>query len=142
MKLHELNIKFKKKKKRVGRGPGSGKGKTAGRGTKGQKARSGGRLRPGFEGGQTPLIQRIPKKRGFRSLRPRVEIVNLRDLEKVKSDVIDKEKLAAAGLINDPKSKVKILGIGEVKKKFIINVDLISKKATEKIIKAGGSIKE
>ncbi len=142
MKLHELKVKFNKGKRRVGRGAGSGRGKTAGRGTKGQKSRAGGKLRPGFEGGQMSLIQRIPKKRGFRSLSPKAEIFNLSDLEKVKSDIINKEKLVEIGLIKDTKTKVKILGKGNVKKKLTIDVDLISKSAKEKIIKAGGIVKE
>lgn len=142
MKLHEIKVKFNKGKRRIGRGIGSGRGKTAGRGTKGQKARSGGKIRPGFEGGQMPLIQRIPKKRGFRSLSPKAEILNLSDLEKIKSEVINKEKLVQAGLLKSPKSKVKILGKGDIKRKLVVEVDLISKSAKEKIVKAGGSVKE
>ncbi len=141
MKLHEIKIKFNKGKKRIGRGAGSGRGKTAGRGTKGQKSRSGGNIRPGFEGGQMSLIQRIPKKRGFTSLRPKAKILNLSDLEKIKSNIINKEKLVEIGFIKDKRDKVKILGKGEIKKKLTVSVDSVSQSAREKIIKAGGTIK-
>lgn len=147
MKLHELGPKKgskRKKSKRIGRGLGSGKGTYSARGIKGQGARSGSKKKPGFEGGRTPLIAQIPKKRGFKSLFEKPEIVNVSDLEKKfkDGDNINKEELSKAGLINNVKSKVKILGDGEIKKKLKVEVDLYSKNAEEKIKKAGGEVKK
>lgn len=126
-------------RKRVGRGPGSGSGKTAGRGHKGQKARSGGSVHPRFEGGQMPLIRRIPK-RGFKSInRTEYQIVNLRELDKVDGDVTP-ESLKGAGLIRSLKKPVKILGVGEVDRKIAASAHAFSGSAREKIEAAGGSV--
>src|ERR1700733_7911298 len=101
MKIHELQLESAKDRKRVGRGIGSGYGKTAGRGTKGQNARTGGGVRPGFEGGQNPLAKRLPKKRGFVPIaRVEYQVINLGDLERLKtSGTVGPAELAAAGLI-------------------------------------------
>lgn len=141
MKVHELNTSSKTARKRVGRGIGSGTGKTAGRGTKGQWARSGGGVRPGFEGGQNPLSRRLPKKRGFASLsRVVYQVVNLADLTAVKGATIDGKALFEAGLIKYPNRAVKILGNGEMAKKLTIKVTAASKQAQVKIEQAGGTL--
>lgn len=133
----------RKKKKRVGRGPGSGRGTTAGRGTKGQAARSGksGGSRTVFEGGQTPLLMRQPKLGGFRNPnRVEFEVVNIGDLEeKLTAGTYDAEALRKARLIRTT-SPIKLLARGEVKKKFAITVHSASKAAIEAIEKAGGNV--
>ncbi|OQY20543.1 MAG: 50S ribosomal protein L15 [Desulfobacteraceae bacterium 4572_35.1] len=130
-----------KKNKRIGRGPGAGTGKTSGRGHKGQNARSGGGVKPGFEGGQMPLQRRLPK-RGFTSLNKKVyALVNVRDLETFEVDsVIDPEMLINAGFIKSVKDGVKILADGELTKKLTVKAHKFSKSAAEKIEAAGGSI--
>jgi large subunit ribosomal protein L15 len=126
-------------RKRVGRGEGSGTGKTSGRGQKGQNARSGGRTHPRREGGQMPLMRRIPK-RGFKSInRVEYQVVNLRDLERVDGDV-SPESLKAAGLIGSKRLPVKILGQGEVAKKVSVSAHKFSASAQAKIEAAGGSV--
>jgi large subunit ribosomal protein L15 len=131
-----------KKAKRVGRGPGSGVWKTAGRGHKGQKSRSGGSTKPWFEGGQMPLQRRVPK-RGFRPYR-RVEyqVVNVRDLEKVKGDEATPETMKAAGLIGSLRKPVKILGEGEIGRAISVKAHAFSRTAREKIEKSGGGVSE
>ncbi|MDD3887411.1 MAG: 50S ribosomal protein L15 [Patescibacteria group bacterium] len=145
MKLYELKPAkgSTKKRKIVGRGIGSGHGIFSGRGCKGQKARSGYSRRPSFEGGRTPLYMQIPKKRGFKSLSDKYEIVNVLTLEKdfKDNDTIDKKVMFEVGLIKSAKRKVKILGDGDIKKKLNVVADYFSKSAKEKIEKAGGSIK-
>lgn len=124
---------------RRGRGHGSGNGKTAGKGHKGQKARSGGGKRPGFEGGQMPLYRRIPK-RGFTN-RNTVEIVgiNVSALERFDNDaVVTVETLVEAGIVKNPRDGVKILGNGELTKKLDVKVNAYSASAVEKIQAAGG----
>ncbi|BAI81209.1 50S ribosomal protein L15 [Deferribacter desulfuricans SSM1] len=146
MELHDLRPAkgSKKAKKRVGRGTGSGLGTTAGKGTKGQKARSGGGVRPGFEGGQMPLYRRLPK-RGFsnKKFATVYEIVNLNQLEMKYSDgeIVNIETLKEKSLIKGNKDGVKVLGNGELTKKLIIDVDKISGSAAEKVKKVGGEIK-
>jgi large subunit ribosomal protein L15 len=141
MRLEELKpVKgATKKSKRVGRGVGSGSGKTAGKGHKGQKARSGGVKGAGFEGGQMPLQRRIPK-RGFANIfRKEYAIVNLSDLDKIGgSDPVTPEILMQKGLIKDLKSGVKILGMGELKSKLTVRAHKFSKSALDKIQAAGG----
>lgn len=139
--LHDLSPSSgsTKNRKRKGRGPGSGNGKTAGRGQKGQKARSGGSVHPRFEGGQMPLIRRIPK-RGFKSInRVEYQVVNVRDLERVDGDV-SPESLKAAGLIRSLDKPVKLLGVGEIAKKVSVSVNAVSEGAKAKIEAAGGSV--
>ncbi len=143
MRLEELKpaAGAKKKAKRVGRGPGSGSGKTAGKGHKGQKARSGGVKGAGFEGGQMPLQRRIPK-RGFTNIfRREYSVVNLQDLEAMAGgDPITPEMLMQKGLIKDLKTGVKVLGMGELKEKLTVRAHKFSKSAVEKIQAAGGKV--
>lgn len=144
MNLHELkpNKGATKSKKRLGRGLGSGKGKTAGRGYKGQTSRSGdNRVSPYFEGGQTPIHMRVPKI-GFRNpFKKEYSIVNLSMLDKYfnDGDEITKESLLSKSLVKKNKP-VKILGMGEINKKFNVKVDTISSSAKQKIEQAGGSV--
>ena len=127
-------------KKRIGRGTGSGHGKTAGKGNKGQNARSGGGVRPGFEGGQIPLFQRLPK-RGFKNInRKEYAIVNLCDLNVFDNGtVVTPDLLIDAKIIKDIKSGVKILGCGTLEKKLTIKAHKFSASASEEIAKAGGT---
>ncbi|MBU1178323.1 50S ribosomal protein L15 [Patescibacteria group bacterium] len=144
MKIHELKpaVGAKKKRKRVGRGNAAQGGTYATRGMKGQKSRSGASFYPGFEGGRTPLVKLIPKKRGFRSLKPTWEIVNVGKLESkfTKAGKVDKKKLAVAGLIKSVKSPAKLLGNGQITKKFEIIIDACSAGAKKAIEKAGGKV--
>lgn len=139
--LHHITPNVKRKaRKRVGRGNASGHGTFAGRGTKGQKARTGGGIRPGFEGGRTTLIMQTPKKRGkgFHSLKADAEGINVDKLNRFKDgDVVTLKTLISSGLAHT--STVKILGNGDLKKKLEIRVP-VSKTAKEKIEKIGGSI--
>ena len=141
MKLYELSPANGSVKdvKRVGRGHGSGNGKTAGKGHKGQNARSGGGVRPGFEGGQMPMTRRIPK-RGFNNIfATKYAVVNVSDLEKfVDGTVVNAELLKASGLIKKELDGVKILGNGELTKKLTVQAAKFSASAQEKIEKAGG----
>lgn len=132
----------RKSKKRVGRGPGSGMGTYSTRGLKGQNSRSGGGVRPGFEGGQTPLIKRIPKKGFNRRKSIDFSIINVEELNRFKSgEDVTIEKLRQNGLA-EKKDKVKILGKGTIEKKLTIHAHKFSKSAKEKIEKAGGEIKK
>ena len=141
MKLFELSPADGSVKdvKRIGRGHGSGNGKTAGKGHKGQKARSGGGVRPGFEGGQMPMTRRIPK-RGFNNIfATKYSTVNVSDLDKfVDGTVVDAELLAASGLVKNTANGVKILGNGELTKNLTVKASAFSASAKEKIEKAGG----
>jgi large subunit ribosomal protein L15 len=139
MRLEELKPSkgARKKSKRVGRGPGSGSGKTAGKGHKGQKARSGGVKGPGFEGGQMPLQRRLPK-RGFTNIfRKEYTVVNLGDLVEL-SGTITPETLMEKGIVRNAKSGIKILGVGELKSALTIRAHKFSKSAIDKIQAAGG----
>ena len=142
MKINELQLESTKDRKRVGRGIGSGYGKTAGRGTKGQNARTGGGVRPGFEGGQNPLAKRLPKKRGFTPRNPTIyQVVNLSSLENLKDGAkVDIHALAAAGLVKKTVESVKILGNGKLTKKLTITVQAVSASAKSAIEAAGGSV--
>ena len=141
MKIHELTPAPDSNKavKRIGRGHGSGNGKTAGKGHKGQNARSGGGVRIGFEGGQMPLARRIPK-RGFNTIfATKYAVVNVSDLNKFKDDtVVDTELLVASGLVKKVNDGVKILGNGELTAKLPVKAAKFSQSAIEKIEKAGG----
>jgi len=142
MQLHQLKPNPKAKKKRVGRG--GAHGTTATRGTKGQKSRSGGGKGKNFQGEKIPLFRRTPKMRGFKSLRPKNLAVNLSDVEArfEAGEIVNPVSLYQKGLIRSGKgAAVKILGNGEIKKKFIFEDCLVSKVAEEKIKKAGGEIK-
>ena len=132
------------RRKRVGRGIGSGHGKTATRGQKGQRARTGEGKRPGFEGGRTPLIRKLPK-RGFRRKAtgqlPPPQIVNVRQLERCQDgERVTPERLRALHLINDPAREVKLLGDGALTKRLTILVHRASESARAKAAKAGGSV--
>lgn len=132
-----------KNRKRIGRGPGSGTGKTAGKGHKGQNARSGGGVKPGFEGGQMPLQRRLPK-RGFTPLNKMVyALVNVRDLDTFDAgSVVDPAMLIEAGFIKCERDGVKILGDGELTKAVTVKAHKFSKSAAAKIEAAGGKVEE
>jgi len=147
MKLNTLNIKLKEKKKRLGRGIGSSKGKTSGRGHKGQKSRSGVAIKS-FEGGQMPLYRRLPK-RGFKTLKNKKDLA-LFNLDKIQK-MMEKNKnlssvkfnlanLQKSNLLSKKYKKIKILGSGDLKMKFDIEVNFISKKAKKKIEEIGGKV--
>jgi len=139
MKYNQLQVSGKKSPKRVGRGIAAGQGKTAGRGTKGQSSRTGGRVRPGFEGGQTPLYKHIPKLPGFRSIRPKTENVYTGQLDAFANKTVDNFTLANAGLISSPYVKVKLILKGEVTKKVTVKLQGASQNAVAAVQKAGGS---
>lgn len=138
MKFHELQVEANKSGRRVGRGIAAGRGKTAGRGTKGQKARTGNGRRPGFEGGQNPLMQRLPKLRGFRSNRVAAENVYTGQLNDLGAK-IDNFTLAEAGLITNPYVRVKLIVKGELTKKVTVHLQAASVTAVEAIQKHGGT---
>ncbi|MFW6264510.1 MAG: 50S ribosomal protein L15 [Bacillota bacterium] len=142
MNLHDLKPEAgsKKKRRRKGRGVGSGRGYTSGRGANGQNARSGGGVRPTFEGGQTPLFRRLPK-RGFNNIFKKVyNEINLYQLNRfAENEEVTAEKLIESGLIDNlAKSGVKILGDGEVEKALVVKANAFTKSAKEKIEAAGG----
>ena len=142
MKLHELSTnQSRKSRKRVGRGPGSGLGKTAGRGQKGQKSRSGGGVRLGFEGGQTTLARRLPK-RGFTNFnRKEYAVINVKDLNRFEDGThVTPELLKAEGILKKQLAGVKILGEGTLEKKLHVTAAKFSKSAEEAIVKAGGTV--
>jgi large subunit ribosomal protein L15 len=138
MKYNELTIKPNRSPKRVGRGIAAGGGKTAGRGTKGQGSRKSGGVRPGFEGGQMPLYMRIPKLRGFKSKRPKAEVVYTGQLDAVKGK-IDNFSLHQAGLVSSPHNRVKLVLKGELTTKKEVVLQSASAAATAAITKAGGT---
>lgn len=127
-------------RKRVGRGPGSGLGKTSGKGNKGHKARTGGYTNPGFEGGQTPLYRRIPKRGFTNPFKVVAQPVNLRDLKQVTGQTVTPETLHAAGLVAKLGAPVKILGTGEADRAYTVRGVAISASARAKVEAAGGSI--
>lgn len=143
MRLHELKPAkgATKERKRIGRGVASGWGKTAGRGNKGQKARSGGNVRPGWEGGQMPLHRRLPK-RGFTNIfKKQIATINIRDLERFDSgSTVDRVALVKTGLLKGRFDGVKLLGQGEVNIPLTVKLDAISRSAKEKIEAAGGTV--
>ncbi|MBW2108690.1 MAG: 50S ribosomal protein L15 [Deltaproteobacteria bacterium] len=143
MKLHELSPPkgARRSARRLGRGPGSGRGKTAGRGTKGQKSRSGGNVRPGYEGGQMPLQRRLPK-RGFTNIfKKQFAVVNVRDLSRFEKDtVVDEVVLARAGLVKGRHDGIKLLGQGDIDHPLTVKVRRCSKAARARIEAAGGSV--
>lgn len=142
MKFNQLQVEKNRPGKRVGRGIAAGQGKTAGRGTKGQMARTGSSRRPGFEGGQNPLMQRLPKLPGFKSKATRAEIVYTGQLDAFGGKTADAEAFAGAGLISSAYVKVKIIAKGEVTKKVAIKAQSISAGALEAVQKAGGSFEK
>ena len=146
MKQNELSPApgSKKARKRVGRGDGSGHGTYSGRGQKGQKSRAGGKMRPGFEGGQLPLIKRLPKKRGFYNLfRTEYDVINLSELNLFEpGSEITLESLREAGLIRSTQKPVKVLAGGELNRQLIVKVHKFSAAAKVKIEAAGGKAEE
>ena len=143
MKIHDLSPLrgLRKRKKRVGRGPGSGHGKTSCRGHKGQKSRSGGNIPSGFEGGQMPIQRRLPK-RGFTNIfKKNYTLINIKDLMRFgKNSNLDMEALRNAGLVKRERDRVKLLGNGEISYPVVIKVHKVSKAAREKIEAAGGRV--
>ena len=126
--------------KRKGRGPGSGLGKTAGRGHKGQRSRTSGNVRPGFEGGQMPLIRRVPKRGFTNPFRVPTQVVNLKDLDKISGEEISPAALIEAGLVGNANRPIKILGTGEATRAYVVQGCTASRTAREKIEQAGGSV--
>jgi large subunit ribosomal protein L15 len=142
MKLSELRPYpgSRKKRKRVGRGSGSGHGKTSCKGHKGQKSRSGGGVKPGFEGGQMPLQRRLPK-RGFTNIfQKQYSVVNIATLERLSESDITPDVLIDAGVVKKIRDGIKILGKGDINKPVNVKAHAISASAKEKIIKAKGSV--
>ena len=143
MKLHELQpaAGSRKERNRVGRGQGSGNGKTAGRGSKGQKARSGGGVRLGFEGGQTPLFRRIPK-RGFQNInRKEYAVVNLETLNRFEDgQEVTAAVLVEAGIVKNEKDGIKVLANGKLERKLTVKASKFSQAAKEAIEAAGGTV--
>ena len=146
MKQNELSppVGAKHKRKLVGRGDGSGHGTYSGRGCKGQKARSGGGVRPGFEGGQLPLIKRLPRKRGFTNVfKTKYNIVNVGKLAIFPPGTeVTPEELLRAGLINTPDHPTKILGTGDIQHPLLVSANKFSSSAEKKILAAGGKVKQ
>ena len=144
MQLHELNAGSRKKRKRVGRGPGSGLGKTCGRGHKGARSRSGFKNKRGFEGGQTPLKRRLPKFGFTNPNRQTYQLINLDSLEKLEQLTdgasLEMQQMLEMGLIRNTKTPVKLLGRGSLTKKIKITVDKASRGAVESVTQAGGEV--
>jgi ribosomal protein L15, bacterial/organelle len=144
MQLHELNAGSRKKRKRIGRGPGSGLGKTCGRGHKGAKSRSGFKNKRGFEGGQTPLKRRLPKFGFTNPNRQTYQLINLDRLEKLEQltdgTSLETQQMLEMGLIRNTKTPVKLLGRGSLTKKIKITVDKASRGAVESVTQAGGEV--
>ncbi len=145
LKLNNLSPEkgARRNKKRIGRGPGSGLGKTAGRGHKGARSRSGYTAKPGFEGGQMPLHRRLPK-RGFTNIfKKEYRIISLTSLNTFEAGaVINRQALLDAGLIKETDELIKVLANGEITKAVTVDLDKISRSAVEKIAAAGGTVKE
>lgn len=141
MKFNELQTTKARSSKRVGRGIAAGRGKTAGRGTKGQRSRAGSSKKPGFEGGQTPLMVRMPKLPGFRSHRTPAETVYTGQLDAI-APKITTQTLADAGLISSAHVNVKLVVKGEIAKKVTVELQGASAAAIEAIEKAGGTFKQ
>jgi large subunit ribosomal protein L15 len=142
MKVNELQVEAHKDRKRVGRGISAGGGKTAGRGTKGQNSRTGHKLRINFMGGQGPLVRRIPKHRGFKSIHVPAQVVYTDQLSVLDGKLADNTTLFEAGLIATPYHLVKVILREEVKGKVTVKVQAASKGAVEAIAKAGGSFEK
>lgn len=140
MKFNELKIAAHKRTKRLGRGIASGKGKTATRGTKGQGARTGSSKRPGFRGGENPMMQQLPKLPGFNSKRAKAENVFTGQLEQFAGKTVDNELLAVSGLVSNAFTRVKLLvGKGDLTKKVTVKLQAASATATAAVEAAGGS---
>lgn len=142
MKYNELQVSSNKDKKRVGRGISAGQGKTAGRGTKGQNSRTGTKFGATFMGGQGKLVQRIPKKRGFRSLRAKAQVVYTDQLSAVKGTVVDSMALYEAGVIVTPFHSTKLIVRGDTTTKAKVKLQAASKSAIAMLEKSGGSFEK
>lgn len=142
MKFHELQVESNRRPNRVGRGISAGQGKTAGRGTKGQKARKSGGVRPGFEGGQMPLAMRLPKLRGFQSKRIATEEVYTADLDALNAKTVDNLVLAEKGLVTSAFVPAKLIYNGDVTKPVNVTLQGASAKAIQTVTKAGGSFQK
>jgi len=142
MKYNDLNVTANKRANRVGRGIAAGQGKTAGRGTKGQMSRTGSHKKPGFEGGQTPLMKRLPKLHGFRSLRVKAEEVLTGQLDQFAGKTVDTFVLAEAGLVSSAFARAKLLLKGDVTKKVTVKLQGASAAAVAAVEKAGGSFEK
>ena len=127
-------------RKRVGRGPGSGLGKTSGKGQKGQKARAGGSINPGFEGGQMPMYRRLPKRGFTNPFKVIVQPVNLAELKRVTAPEVNPDTLFSAGLVSQPDQPIKLLGTGDVDRPYTVRGVALSGSARAKIEAAGGKI--
>ncbi len=141
MKYNELDVIKDKRSRRVGRGISAGRGKTAGRGTKGQKARAGNGRKPGFEGGQNPLLNRIPKLRGFTQFRPKTKTITTAKLNNFKG-LVDNFTLFEARILKNVDDKAKVVLNGEIKTKVQVKLQGASAGAIEAITKAGGSFEK
>lgn len=139
MKYNQLDVDGHKNPKRVGRGISAGQGKTAGRGTKGQNSRTGSSRKPGFEGGQNPISQRLPKLRGFRSYKTPAEVVYTGQLEAVTGKTVDTAALAEAGLVTNAHVSVKLLVKGDLKSAKTVKLQSASTTAVAAVEKAGGT---
>ena len=146
MKQHELapSIGARHKRKRIGRGLGSGHGRTAGKGSKGQLARAGRHIRPGFEGGQNPLIKRLPEKRGFTNIfRVEYDTINITVLNRFEADSeVTPQQFVDEGLVKSLKKPIKILGNGELLKPLTVSAHKFTQTARSKIEAAGGMVEE
>ncbi len=142
MKYNELQVTSNKDRKRVGRGISGGQGKTAGRGTKGQNSRTGKKLRSMFQGGQRPLAQAIPKKRGFKTLRTPAQVVYLDHLNAFDGKVVDNAVLFEQGYVATPFHTVKVIARGELTSKVDLKVQAASKSVIAAIQKAGGTFEK
>ena len=142
MKYHELTTAPKKSAKRVGRGISAGQGKTAGRGTKGQLSRTGSKKKPGFAGGTNPLMQQLPKLPGFKSHKPKAEIVTIGQIETIKVKAIDANVLFEHKLVSSPFVRIKLLSDGELKSAKSVKLAEASKGAVDALSKAGGSFEK
>ncbi len=140
MKFNELQTNHKQSAKRVGRGIAAGQGKTAGRGTKGYGSRTGSKAKPGFAGGQNPIMQALPKLPGFKSHRIKMEVVFTDQLARVNAKNVDCHTLAEAGLISNPFVRVKLLSRGDITKAGAVHVQGASKTAVAAVVKAGGTV--
>jgi large subunit ribosomal protein L15 len=139
--LSEFGRHNNKKIKRLGRGAGSGHGQTSGKGNKGQNARAGGGVRPGFEGGQMPYSRRVPKRGFTNPLREQIAIINFTSVENIKVDDITIDVLKENGILKKSESKFKMLGSGEINRKINVVCNKISKSAKDKIEKNGGTVR-
>ncbi|MEI9914133.1 MAG: 50S ribosomal protein L15 [Candidatus Saccharibacteria bacterium] len=142
MKYHELTTAPKKSPKRVGRGISAGQGKTAGRGTKGQLSRTGSKKKPGFAGGTNPIMQQLPKLPGFKSYRPKAEIVTIGQIEAIKVKAIDANVLFEHKLVSSPFVRIKLLSDGELKSAKTVKLPEASKGAVDALAKAGGGFEK